>query len=87
MCRHALATAIVGVALAQPGTALAQSVAGPENANASCTAHFVHGVPGPPGQFRREFGSDFPFGVFGAIVSGIARAEGATAEECAGIEP
>ena len=87
MHRHALATTIVTFALALPATADAQSVAGPENANASCIAHFVHGVPGPPGQFRSDFGPDFPFGVFGAIVSAIARAEGPTAEECAGIEP
>ena len=84
MGRHRLA-ATVAIALAS--AALAPAAAGQENPNASCIAHFVHGVPGPPGQFRSEFGSDFPFGPFGRIVSGIARAEGTTAEECAGISP
>ena len=55
------------------GTATGASAAPSENA--SCVAQFVHGPPGPPGQFQRE--AKLPR--FGQNVSFVAHIP---AEEC-----
>ena len=48
------------------GTATVASAAPSDNA--SCVAQFVHGFPGPPGQFQ----SQFHLPRFGQIVSEVA---------------
>ena len=40
-----------------------------QSEKASCAAQFVHGLPGPPGQFQRE--AHMPR--FGQLVSAVAR--------------
>ncbi len=45
--------------------------AGAQSENASCAAVFVHGPPGPPGQFQREVHDP----EFGRFVAFVARAD------------
>jgi hypothetical protein len=76
----------VSVALALVGLSVsASAVLAQQSEDASCVAYFVHGPVGPPGLFRSQFGGDIDAGFthpFGARISDVAGADGATFEEC-----
>ena len=68
------------------GAAFAAPAAADPASDASCAAHFVHGPAGPPGLFRSERRGD-PLGVFGQLVSRVAKAEGESFAECEAAVP
>jgi hypothetical protein len=85
--RRFIATIATGVVALGVGGGSTVAVAAPPDEHASCTAHFVHGPMGPPGQFRSQFRNEYnePFGR--SVSHYSSEHEGGSFEECRTEQP